>query len=230
MHKIATTFLIVVVAFLPVECVIGQPTFLGYPGYSVNTTYSQPANLGNSMFVAVNVTNLSYYIAASVDSVKLTFDWGTVLFGETPWPLQPGENNTWRFEQVDIPSSTWSGTHVCLIDLTVSFAYPTWRLGRILTYQNKSSDGQLPMKFEVRNSFRSDTTATIVGPRLVRVVSNVTASPNQAASLISLTYRVAMVGFVVAAVVLLTIRSYLQGRSPRTEDGGKGERIQLRDS
>jgi hypothetical protein len=141
MPKIAMTLLVLVLTLLPLETVVAQPTVLGYPGYSVDTKYSQPANLGHSMFVAINVTNLSYYIVASVDSVRLTFDWGAILTGSTPLPLQPRENNTWRFDPVDIPSNTWTGTHVCLIDLMVSFSYPTWRLERILVYQNASARG-----------------------------------------------------------------------------------------
>lgn len=218
MPKIVTTLLVLVLTLLPVETAVGQPTVLGYPGYSVDTNYSQPANLGHSMFVAVNVTNLSYYIVASVDSVKLTFDWGAVLTGSTPWPLQPRENNTWRFDQVDIPSYTWTGTHVCLIDLMVSFSYPTWRLGRILTYQNASADGEIPIQFEVQGSPSSGMSTTMMGPRLIRAISNTTTSSNQAGtSLISLVYRGGMVAFVVIAVLLLAMRPHLSDRPPKTE-------------
>jgi hypothetical protein len=218
MPKIVTTLLVLVLTLLPVETAVGQPTVLGYPGYSVDTNYSQPANLGHSMFVAVNVTNLSYYIVASVDSVKLTFDWGAILTGSTPWPLQPRENNTWRFDQVDIPLYTWTGRHVCLIDLMVSFSYPTWRLGRILTYQNASADGEIPIQFEVQGSPSSGMSTTMVGPRLIRAISNTTTSSNQAGtSLISLVYRGGMVAFLVIAIFLLARRPHLSDRSPKTE-------------
>jgi hypothetical protein len=218
MSKIATTLLVLVLAVVPLETAVAQPTVIGYPGYSVDTNYSQPVNLGHGMFVAVNVTNLSYYIVASVDSVKATFDWGAILTGSTPWPLQPRENNTWRFDQVDIPSSTWTGTHVCLIDLTVSFSYPTWRLGRILTYQNISADGEIPIQFEVQGFSSSAVSTTMVGPRLIRAISNMTTSSNQAgASLISLVYRDAMVAFVIIAVLLLALRPHLPHQLSKTQ-------------
>ena len=218
MPKVLTALLVLVLTLLPAETAVGQPTVLGYPGYSVDTHYSQPASLGHSMFVSVNVTNLSYYIVASVDSVKLTFDWGAIFIGSTTWPLQPRENVTWRFDQVDIPSHTWTGTHVCLIDLMVSFAYPTWRLGRILTYQNVSAAGEIPIQFEVQRSSASGMLTAIVGPKLIRAVSNMTTSSNQAGtSLISLVYRSAMVAFVVVAVLFLAMRPHLLDRLPKTE-------------
>lgn len=109
--------LVLLIAFmsLAVNTVHGQPTF------SLDTGYSQPAYLGQSMFVTVTVTNLAS-IEARVESASVTFDWGATFTGQTPAILQPGGNHQWRFDPVNIPSYTWTGKHSYDASVVVSFA------------------------------------------------------------------------------------------------------------
>lgn len=216
--KIGAAALALVLVLFSVGKVFCQPTFLGQPGYSVETAYSRPAVLGDSMFVTVNVTNLAYFIMASVEGVVLKFDWGATFSGPTPRILEPGERGTWRFDSIDVPSGIWSGIHACLISVEVTFSYPTWPTERFLTYMPIQVEGEISLQFSVQTHSQSDALTMVIGPSLIKVVS-VTAVPGSQAGVSQMyaVYRAVVTAVVAFAITLLVTRPTLSKPTPNLE-------------
>jgi hypothetical protein len=213
--KIGAAALALVLVLCSVGKVSCQPTFLGEPGYSVETVYSSPAILGDSMFMIVNVTNLAYFIMASVDRVLLTFDWGAAFSGPTPRTLEPGETGTWRFDPIDVPPGVWSGVHACLISVQVTFSYPTWPTERFLAHMPIQVQGEIPVQFSVQTRSQSGPPTMVTGPSLIKVVS-VNAGPAGVSQIYAL-YRAIVIAVVAFAIILLVTRSTLAKPNPNLE-------------
>lgn len=218
LFKLETSLLVLAIASTLFGNAVCQPAVLGQPGYSVDTSYSQPAHRGHSMLVTVNVTNLAYYIAASVENLVLTLDWGATFAELTPRPLDPGKTDTWQFS-VDIPSYTWSGAHVCVIDIMVAFSYPAWRMETIITHVPIDVHGEISLHFSVQSMSLSGPSATVVGPGLIKVMPSTRASSNQQnTSPFSLVYRGIIIAVIFIAVTILLKRPPL--RNPLARHGG----------
>lgn len=92
------------------------------PSVSVSTADTQPAYLGDSMRIGVNVQNQAS-IPMEVMSVIVTLDWGSQsVAGDTPRILQAGGTASWEFYNVTIPSDTWTGTHTYDVYVVVGWA------------------------------------------------------------------------------------------------------------
>jgi ribosomal protein L40E len=77
---------------------------------AVDTRYTAPDYLGQSMTVWVDVTNQAS-VPMQVQSLTVSFDWYSTLTGDVPRVLQAGEMSTWEFDNIQIPSETWVGEH-----------------------------------------------------------------------------------------------------------------------
>jgi hypothetical protein len=213
--KIGAVALALVLVLCSVGKVSCQPTFLGQPGYSVETVYSSPAVLGDSMLVIVNVTNLAYFITASVDGVLLTFDWGATFSGPTPRIIEPGETGTWRFDPIDVPSDVWGGAHACLISVQVTFSYPTWPTERFLVHMPIQVQGEIPLQFPVQTRSQSGAPTMVTGPSLIKVVS-VKVGPARVSQIYAV-YRAIVIAVVALAIILLVTRPTLAKPIPDLE-------------
>jgi hypothetical protein len=203
MYKIGAAWLVLVLMLFLVGKVSSQPAVLGQPGCLVETFYSRPAVLGDSMFMIVNVTNLAYYIVASVEEVVLTFDWGATLSGSTPRILEPGKTTIWSFDSVEVPSYVWSGLHACLISVEATFSYPAWPTERLLTYIPIEVQGEISLQFPVQAHSQSGASTMVAGPSLIKEVPIRGNSATQGTSLIYTVYRGVTIAVVAFAVILL---------------------------
>ena len=96
---------------LPVLLIIlGISSVGGQPSVALNASFSAPDYLGQSMTVWITVQNQAS-IPMEVQSVIVSFDWYNTLNGATPRILQAGEKSTWEFDNIQIPSATWTGKH-----------------------------------------------------------------------------------------------------------------------
>jgi hypothetical protein len=101
-----TLLVIVAMMFVGVTTTTAQSG----PSVSVSTRFTEPAYLGQSMTVWIAVQNQAS-IPMQVQSVIVSFDWYSTLNGNTPRVLQAGETSTWEFDNIQIPSATWTGKH-----------------------------------------------------------------------------------------------------------------------
>jgi hypothetical protein len=61
-------------------------------------------------------------IPMQVTSVTVSLDWYQTLTGNTPKVLQAGEKQRWEFDNVTIPSTTWTGEHSSVASIMVGWA------------------------------------------------------------------------------------------------------------
>lgn len=112
-----TLFVVIAVMFVGVTTTTAQSG----PSVSVSTKFSEPAYLGQSMTVWIAVQNQAS-IPMQVQSVIVSFDWYNTLNGNTPRILQAGETSTWEFDNIQIPSTTWTGKHSFDANVMVGWA------------------------------------------------------------------------------------------------------------
>jgi hypothetical protein len=138
---------------------IGSRTVVPQQGASVslNTGFSQPAYLGQSMAIFVYVQNLAS-VPMEVMSVAVTTDWYQTLNGNVPRILQAGESSSWKFDNVNIPSSTWTGEHQFDASIMVGWADSSGGWSNTL-----SSPLKVTTKFAVTQA-PSQPAVTIGGP------------------------------------------------------------------
>jgi hypothetical protein len=111
-----------VLLLLPVLLMIlGMSSAFGQPSVALNASFTAPDYLGQSMTVWVEVENQAS-LPMQVQSVMVSFDWYNTLTGNTPRTLQAGEKSTWEFDNVQIPSTTWTGKHSFDASIMVGWA------------------------------------------------------------------------------------------------------------
>lgn len=116
--KPAVFLLPILLLILGISSVWGQALTLSL---SMNAHWSGPDYLGQSMTVWISVVNQAS-IAMQVQSLMVSFDWYNTVTGNTPRVLQAGENSTWEFDNIQIPSSTWTGQHSFVASVMVGWA------------------------------------------------------------------------------------------------------------
>ena len=110
-----------VVLALMLCCVVSNVWAQSGASASVSTGFTQPAYLGQSMTIFVYVTNLAS-VPMEVQGVIVNTDWYQTLTGDAPRILQAGIKSTWEFDNVQIPSTTWTGEHSFGTTVTLAFA------------------------------------------------------------------------------------------------------------
>lgn len=100
--------------------------------FVVSGTYTAPDYLGQSMSITVWVTDTAS-IPMQIQSLTVALDWNQNLAGDTPRIVQPGQQSTWQFDNVQIPSYTWTGKHTYDVAVMVGFADSNGGWSRTLT-------------------------------------------------------------------------------------------------
>jgi hypothetical protein len=115
LHKAAIVFAVLAIVLVTSNSVFGQASL------SMSTQFTQPAYLDETMTIWVTVQNQAS-IPFEVMSLTVSLDWYQTLTGDTPRVLQAGEKSSWEFDNVNIPSATWTGKHSFDASATGGFA------------------------------------------------------------------------------------------------------------
>jgi hypothetical protein len=160
--RISTRILLPMLLILSVIPPLVTQTVSSQPSVGWNISYSTPDYLGQSMTVSIEVENQAS-VPMQVQSVMVSFDWYSTLQGDTPRVVQAGEKSTWEFDNIQIPSTTWTGKHSFDASVMVGWADSSGGWSNTL-----SSPLHATTNFGVQQAptEQGGVTETIVGPSI----------------------------------------------------------------